>query len=91
MAIGRGFAMRRWIGNSVASAAGLVVGLGTMWVSKMYLRDPEGWLDWTVLVLTGITAGVLAFFVTWGHFQEEPKPAGGAATGNESGAVGGGE
>ena len=66
--------MKRLIGNSLASAAALVVGLGTMWASATKLKEPDGPLDWTVLVLSGITTGTLVFFVVWGHFQSEPTP-----------------
>jgi hypothetical protein len=48
----------------------LVVALVTIWASKHYLKDPEELLDWAALVFSGMTAGILAFFVTWGHFQE---------------------
>ena len=62
---------KRWVGNTVAGAVAVVVGLVTVWASKHYLKNPEEFLDRAALVASGLTTGILAFFVTWGHFQEE--------------------
>ena len=64
--------MKRWIANGVSTLVALVVGVVTMFVSLRYLKEPEGALDWTVLILSGMTTGTIAFFMTWGHFQDEP-------------------
>ena len=68
--------MKRWIANGLSSVVALVVGLATMFVSLRYLKEPEGGLDWAVLVLSGLTTGTIAFFMTWGHFQDEPGTEG---------------
>jgi hypothetical protein len=67
--------MKRLIGNCLATFLAAAVGIATLWVSMHFLKQPEGFLDWTVVILSGITTGTLAFFVTWGHFQDDPVVA----------------
>jgi hypothetical protein len=64
--------LKHLVGNILSTVIGVVVGLFTVWASWKYLKPPEGALDWAVLMVSGLTTGVIAFFVTWGHFQEEP-------------------
>jgi len=52
----------------------IVVGLGTVYISYTKLKEPQIMLDWIALVFTGLTSGVIAFFLTWGHFQKDPVP-----------------
>ena len=80
--------MKRWIGNILASLIAVVVGGMTIMVSLRYLKEPEAGLwqtltdpshnggavrDWVVLVLSGLTTATIAFFVVWGHFQDDPE------------------
>jgi hypothetical protein len=67
---------KRVIGNVLATTVALAVGLATVWVSIRYLKQPETFLDWTVDALSGVTTGTLAFFITWGHFQDDPAREG---------------
>ncbi|MCL2646681.1 MAG: hypothetical protein FWD61_06710 [Phycisphaerales bacterium] len=64
--------MKRLIANTVSSAIALIAGAATVLVSLKYLKEPEGATDWIVLILSGLTTGTIAFFITWGHFQDEP-------------------
>jgi uncharacterized membrane protein len=66
--------MKRWIGNILAMVIALGVALVTIWASNRYLKSPQNSIDWAVLVFSGITTGIIAFFVTWGHFQSDPLP-----------------
>lgn len=63
---------KRLIGNIIASVFALAAGAVTMYVSMSFLKRPEDLLDWTVLILSGVTTGTIVFFVTWGHFQSDP-------------------
>ena len=69
--------MKRLVANVTSTAMALGVGCATIWVSMSYLKQPEDTIDWVVLILSGVTTGIIAFFMTWGHFQEDPKPEGG--------------
>ena len=62
-------------GTLFSSLLAVVVALGTVYVSYTKLKEPQNWLDWMALVFTGLTAGVIAYFLSWGHFQKEPAPA----------------
>lgn len=62
------------IGNVLAIGAGVVVGAGTMYISYTRLKQPEFLIDQLALVFTGLTTGIIAFFVVWGHFQKDPAP-----------------
>lgn len=64
----------RRIGNAVAGAAGTAVALLTMYISWAYLRRPQSLLDYAALVFSGLTTGIIVFFVVWGHFQRDPEP-----------------
>ena len=61
-------------GNLFSSLLAVVVALVTVYVSYTKLKEPQNWLDWMALVFTGLTAGVIAFFLSWGHFQKDPVP-----------------
>jgi hypothetical protein len=66
--------MKRWIANTMSTVIALIVGVLTIFVSRRYLKEPDTFTDWAVLILSGLTTGTIAFFMTWGHFQEEPEP-----------------
>jgi hypothetical protein len=57
-----------------AILAGLVVAGATMYVSYTGLKVPQIPLDWVALVFSGLTTGLITFFVVWGHFQKDPQP-----------------
>ena len=54
--------------------AGLLTALGTMYLSYHHLKQPQISLDWAALVLSGLTTGIIIFFIVWGHFQKDPQP-----------------
>jgi len=62
------------IGNVVAGVAGSAVAAVTMYFFDTQLKRPEIFLDWAALVFSGLTTGIVTFFVVWGHFQEDPEP-----------------
>ncbi|MGN6367126.1 MAG: hypothetical protein ACTHN5_02585 [Phycisphaerae bacterium] len=70
--------MKRLVGNIVAAVAALLVAILTIYASLRFLKEPQtGWtwvalLDWSVLIFSGATAGVIAYITVWGHFQKEP-------------------
>ncbi|HUO07709.1 MAG TPA: hypothetical protein VM008_05385 [Phycisphaerae bacterium] len=70
--------MKLRLGNLIASLAAANVGLFTIYASLRFLKEPEiGWtraafLDWSVLIFSGATTGVVTFITIWGHFQKEP-------------------
>ena len=64
---------KRTIGNTLATVAAVVVALATMYLSNTYLKQPQIALDWVTLVFSGLTTGLITFFVVWGHFQSDPK------------------
>jgi hypothetical protein len=65
---------KRTIGNTLATAAAVLVGSATMYLSLRYLKQPQIPLDWAALVFSGLTTGLITFFVVWGHFQKDPTP-----------------
>jgi hypothetical protein len=73
-----GAAVKRLIGNILATSAALVVGLVTVLASLRYLKEPQvGWnlaaaMDWSVLIMSGLMTGIITFMTIWGHFQKEP-------------------
>ncbi len=66
--------MKRLIGNIFATLIGLAAGYVTIYFSLRYLREPQSTFDWVTLIASGMITGVIGFFVTWGHFQEDPMP-----------------
>jgi len=44
-----------------------------MYLSCTQLKMPQIPLDWAALVFSGLVAGLLAFFIVWGHFQKDPE------------------
>jgi hypothetical protein len=54
--------------------AGLLTAAGTMYLSYKHLKQPQIPLDWAALILSGLTTGIILFFIIWGHFQKEPVP-----------------
>ena len=52
--------------------AGVLMGAGTMYLSQRFLKQPQNSMDWAALILSGLTAGIIAFFIIWGHFQKDP-------------------
>ncbi len=67
--------MKRWICNLLSSAVGLIAAFVTVYFSLRYLREPQGLFDWFVLLASGLIAGIIGFFITWGHFQSDPTPS----------------
>ncbi len=55
-------------GDAGRGGGGVGVDVGSM----KYLKVPQVTLDWAVLIFSGMVAGVIGFFVTWGHFQKDP-------------------
>ncbi len=56
-----------------ALAIGTLVGAGTMYLSYTKLKQPQILIDWLALIFCGLTTGIIAFFVVWGHFQKDPE------------------
>lgn len=65
---------RHLLGNVLASVLGIAVGLLTIYISYTRLKEPQILLDWLALVFSGLTTGAITFFITWGHFQDDPVP-----------------
>ncbi|MCL2641057.1 MAG: hypothetical protein FWD53_09460 [Phycisphaerales bacterium] len=65
--------MKRMVCHVVSTAVAVVAGAVTVGASLKYLKQPESGFDWFVLVLSGLTTGTIAFFITWGHFQGDPE------------------
>jgi hypothetical protein len=63
-------------GVIVGGVAGLIVAAATVYVSYTMLKVPQVGLDWAALVFAGLTTGLIAFFIVWGHFQKDPTPDG---------------
>lgn len=63
-----------WTGYAVGIIAGLVVALGTIYISYTKLKVPQIPLDWAALIFSGLTTGIITFFIVWGHFQKDPHP-----------------
>jgi drug/metabolite transporter (DMT)-like permease len=63
---------RLTLGNILAVCAGVLAAVGTMLLSYYKLKVPQISLDWLALIFSGLTAGLIAFFIVWGHFQKEP-------------------
>jgi hypothetical protein len=61
-------------GVIAAVIAGLVVAGVTGYISYNYLKVPQVGLDWAALVFSGLTTGLITFFIVWGHFQKDPTP-----------------
>ncbi len=57
-----------------AAVAGLIVAAATMYVSYTSLKVPQIALDWAALIFSGLTTGLITFFIVWGHFQKDPEP-----------------
>jgi len=78
------------LGNVIASLAAANVALFTIYASLRYLKEPQtGWtqaavLDWSVLIFSGATTGVVTFITIWGHFQKEPVIKGNELQGTAS-------
>lgn len=68
--VGAGKFSRRVVGNTIATAGALLMGTTTMFFSVFYLREPQIPLDWAVMVFSGITTGIVVFFLVWGHFND---------------------
>ena len=60
--------------NIFSLAFALVAALGSVYISYTKLKEPQILLDWLALIFSGLTVGVIAFFLCWGHFQEDPAP-----------------
>ena len=65
---------KRTLGNSIATVAAVVAALATMYLSDKYLKQPQIALDWAALIFSGLTTGLITFFIVWGHFQKDPTP-----------------
>lgn len=65
---------RRIIGDTISTVAALGAAAASMYVSVRYLAPPKGLTDWTIQITGAAAAGIFAFFLVWGHFQEIPRP-----------------
>lgn len=65
---------RRLVANLTAGTVALLVGTLTLYVSYTRLKMPELAMDWAAFILSGMTTGIIAFFIVWGHFQKDPQP-----------------
>lgn len=63
---------KRPLATFFATAIALLVCAGTMYLSYAKLKQPQILIDWLALVFCGLTTGIIAFFVVWGHFQKDP-------------------
>jgi len=63
---------RRATANTLATLAALTVGAAAYAVSYK-MREPQIWLDYAALIFAGLITSLIAFFITWGHFQKEPQ------------------
>ena len=59
---------------TISLLAATVVAAATMYLSVTQLKPPQVPLDWAALVFSGLTTGIITFFVVWGHFQKDPDP-----------------
>ena len=59
-----------WLAHAAGLSAGLFVAVATMVLSYYKLKQPQIPLDWAALVFSGLTTGVIAYMVVWGHFQD---------------------
>lgn len=72
--------MKPLIGNILATVIAILVGAGAVYASLKYLKEPAtgmnwaAFLDWAVLIFSGLIAGIIAFITVWGHFQKDPNP-----------------
>jgi multisubunit Na+/H+ antiporter MnhB subunit len=64
--------------NIFAGLVGVLVGAGAMYLSYTKLKQPQILIDWLALTFCGLTTGIIAFFVVWGHFQRDPEQSSGA-------------
>ena len=64
---------RRARGLFPGLAAGSLAGALAIYVSYAHLKQPQNSLDWAALILSGLTVGIIAFFIVWGHFQGDPE------------------
>ena len=62
---------KRTVGNTLATLAAVLTALAAMYLSNKYLKQPQIPLDWVTLVFSGLTTGLIAFFIVWGHFQSD--------------------
>jgi hypothetical protein len=53
--------------------AALFVALATIYLSYTRLKQPQIALDWAALIFSGLTTGIITFFIVWGHFQKDPQ------------------
>lgn len=65
---------RRHLGTLFSLAIAVFVGALTIYISYTKLKEPQIFLDWAALVFSGLTTAVIAFFISWGHFQTDPVP-----------------
>jgi hypothetical protein len=64
---------KRTVGNTLATLAAVLMALATMYLSNRYLKQPQIPLDWVTLVFSGLTTGLITFFIVWGHFQSDSQ------------------
>lgn len=54
--------------------AASIIAAATIYLSYTRLKQPQIFLDWAALIFSGLTTGIVTFFVVWGHFQKDPSP-----------------
>jgi hypothetical protein len=57
-------------GTALAALSALAAAAGTFYISVWHLSRPDTLLGWLVQGSSGITVGVIVFFVVWGHFHD---------------------
>ncbi len=66
-------ARKQLIGNIISVGLGLFMGSTAFYVAWNWLARPETPLEWIVQICSGLTVGIVVFFMSWGHFQDPPK------------------
>jgi hypothetical protein len=74
---------RRLLANIVSLIVGGAVGAAATGAYWVYLNRPrpfaEGFqaaaMDWAIDLGAGVTVGIIFFFISWGHFQQDDAPA----------------
>ena len=60
---------RFWVCGILSMATAAAFFAATLYVSIRYLAKPHGIMDWTVQLTGATIAGIIGFFLMWGHWQ----------------------
>jgi hypothetical protein len=66
-------ARKQMIAIIVSGVLGLFMGCLGFYITVRWLTAPETLLEWTVQICSGLTVGIVVFFLSWGHFQDPSK------------------